>query len=622
MNLAHAAILSFLLLLTSACLARDVSDLNPPFPRIGNCYGAGLGWRQWDEGAEYWSKLDLFVGGCYDLHYDWEHERWQRVLARLEENIPKLRQVNPTALVLPYVDVIEGPDNPNVPQHWWDLRDGERWSGWPGYYRINVKLPEVLQFNLDKVREEVMGREIFDGVFYDCWHPDEWLVPRTAALRDGKAVVMLNQWNLPTTGFEHLNGCLAEDELNRVVEGRVDFEDFLARYLRWSTQSRKPVVTMIVCHPREMDMDAWRWHEVPREERRKIQESLEKADPQMVRFGLTTTLLGDGYFGYDCANLGRGNWWWYPEYDAPLGHPKGPAQRAEDGTWRRDFDGGTVVVNGSEYDAVVDLGGNYRDFSTGRVGRRFTLPVFDGRIFVSTDEPETPGEDVAPRLTQGPPSALKTTALDDLTVVQTPGGLELRFEPTGELRRILWHGRQAMTGGWPVVASPPMTYFQVQDSAAPEQQTTPEEAGLTFAGTLVDKAQRVAFTETCTVRADDRFTLRFDCEAKTDLNLRMWRHYFFFPVSQYAGATARAGDQSLVLPDTFGEERLLPSAGKVEVQTRDLVIAVESSLPLGLVDHRKWGSEDYLLAGYPVGGEVKQGTKWSVEITVSLRAAE
>jgi len=94
--------------------------VDPPYPRIGNCYGAQLT-KKWEEGREYWSKLGLIVGGGYDLHYDWENPRWTKTLRTVEENIARLRTVNPHVLVLPYVDVIEGPDNPNVPKHWWDL---------------------------------------------------------------------------------------------------------------------------------------------------------------------------------------------------------------------------------------------------------------------------------------------------------------------------------------------------------------------------------------------------------------------------------------------------------------------------------------------------------------------
>jgi len=612
---------AFLLLCASyVCLARDVRTVAPPFPRIANCYGSGLSWQTWEQGRDYWGKLDLFIGGGYDLHYDWENERWPGALARIEENVAHLREVNPTALVLPYVDVIEGPDNPNIPQAWWDLRDGQRWSGWPGMFRIDTSLPEVLQFNLDRVRGEVLGRDCFDGVFYDCWGPDEWLVPKTAELREGDAIVMINEWNLPRAGFADLNGCLAEDELNRVVEGIVDFEEFLARYLKWSSESRKPVTTTLVCHPRNMNMDPWHWDKVPWQERRDYADSLRDSDPQMVRFGLTTTLLGDGYFGYDCANLGRGQWWWYPEFDAPLGYPKGPAERRADGLWQRQFDGGLVVVNGTLYDAEVTLDANADDISTHRVGTQFTLRSFDGRIFIPSDAAPTPGDDSPPGITAAPPTSLRTATLDDGSVVaQTPKGLELRFSPSGELRVIRHGGATVMRGGWPIAALQPFRTMEARDSRPPEVSSTPEEASLRFAGTLAGDERSVSYEETCTVQPDNRLTLAFRFTAETDLDLRMWRHYFLFPVSDYAGRRATAGTQTIVLPAELGEPELLPASQEFQIDAEGGTIRIDSSFPMSLVDHRKWGTQDYLLAGYPVSGAVKAGTAWEVAMTVEVR---
>ncbi len=610
-----------LLALTSACVARDLSQINPPFPRIGNCYAAGLGSKTWEQGSNYWSKLSLIIGGGYDLHYDWEKPHWPKRLEKVEQNIAKLRQVNPNILVLPYVDVIEGPDNPDVPKQWWALKNGERWSGWPGYFRINTDLTEVLQFNLDKVRSEVCGRACFDGVFYDCWKPDDWLVPRTAALRDGKAVVMLNDWNLPRKGFATLNGVLAEDEINRVIEGMVDFEDFLARYFRWVRESRKPVVTMIVCRPQSIGDDAFRWHKLSWKERQAIRDRAQNQDPKTMRFGLTTTLMGDGYFGYDTGTMGRGNWWWYKEYDAPLGHPRGPARRNADGTWQRDYDGGTVIVNGTLYDTVAELHTKSRDVSTARVGTRFTIPSFDGRIFLPTDEPLTTTADVVPRITAAPPEKLRAAKLDNgILAAQTPGGLEIRFDTKGVLRNVIWRGQPLLTGGWPVARNLPSADFHTENDSGGIAGTSDTEARLTFRGTLVEDARRVDFTETCVVTPDNRFTLRFDFTAITDLNLRMWRHYFAFPIARYANATARTDAKRITLPATPKDDALLPASKRVVIEAADKTVTIESSISLSLVDHRKHGSEEYLLAGYPVRGAVKEGTKWSVEISATVAA--
>lgn len=610
-------------LLAFPSLGAELAGQERPYPRIGNCYAAGLGYETWEKGGPYWSKLGLILGGGYDVHYDWEKPRWAKTLKRVEENIARLRKVNPHVIILPYVDVIEGPDNPDIPKHWWDLdAQGKRWSGWPGFLRINMKLPEVLQFNLDKVRTEIIGRPCFDGVFYDCWAPDPWLCPRTAQLRDGKAVVMVNPWNLPREGFDRVNGILSEDEYNRVIEGKVDFDDFLGRYLQWCRESRKPAVTMLVGHPQNMNMDPWHWAKVSWKQRAEMRKSLQFADLKTMRFGLCATLMGDGYFGYDTANLGRGDWWWYPEYDAPLGQPLGPAQRNADGTWQRRFTGGLVVVNGTLYDAEIQLPATHRNFSSDQVGARFTVPMFDGRILIPAPGQPAAGRQPPARITCKAPREIVALALDGGTwAVQTPGGLDLRFGPEGQLQHVLWHGRSAMSGGWPVVLAPNGSQYEPKDCEAPEVQSSAQQASLAFRGTLQQGTERVEYRETCRVRPDNSFTLRFEFQALSDLDVRMWRHYFAFPVGAYAGASARAGDKSATLPRDRAEGQILPAARKVVVESDRLAIAVEASGSFTLIDHRRYGTDEYLLAGYPVHGKVPAGKQWSVEITTKLAGA-
>jgi hypothetical protein len=606
---------------TATLSARDPAAVNPPFPRIGTCYGAGIGWKSWEQGKDWWSKLDLIIGGGYDLHYDWDNPRWAKGRPRLEENLKLLREVNPDCLFLPYVDVVEGPDNPDLPEHWWELRDGKRWSGWPGYFRINTKLPEVLQFNLDRTRDDILSQPLFDGVFFDCWDPDPWLVPRTAKLRDGKAITMINDWNLPDHGFEHLNGCLAEDELNRVVDGKVGFEDYLARYLRWCNESRKPLVTMLVCHPRQTEGSPWESKKRTREERQKLIRIAETVDPQMMRFGLTTTLLGDGYFGYDGGNgLSRGNWWWYAEYDAPLGYPKGPAQRRDDGLWQRDFDGGRVIVNGTAYDAVANVAVRMKDMSTGRVGTRFAIPMFDGRILLPTTDPVTAGEPEAPRLTRTPPAQPQALLLDNgICLLRAPNGLEVRFSPAGEPKQILWHGRAIMTGGWPGIFAPPMRRFDIAKHGRCEVTVDNDSASLAFGGTLGHEGKRIDYTETCTMSAEGGWRTTFEFTVRDDVELRMWRQYVSFPTADYAGGTAASEAANVPLAETPGEGKLLSEANRVVLTAHGLAVTVESTVPMGLVDHRKWGTNEFLLAGYPLHGEVKAGTTLTVERRISVK---
>lgn len=612
-----------ILALATPAPAAEPNPSGPPFPRIGTCYGANLGYRSWEEGGEYWSKLRLIVGGCYDLHYDWDSRDWSKTLTRTEENLAKLRKINPQVIVLPYVDVIEGIDNPKLPETWWDLnQEGKRWEGWPGYYRINTKLPEVLEYNLVKVRDEILKRSCFDGVFYDCWHVEDTLCPKTAALRDGKAIVMINDWNLPRTGFATLNGCLAEDEFNRVMEGKVDFEDFLGRYLRWCRESRKPAVTMLVGHPRNMPMDPFETHKIPWKQRVEQRKALQHSDPQALRFGLTTTLMGDGYFGYDCANMGRGDWWWFPEYDAPLGYPKGPASKLPDGTWRRDFEGGKVVVNGSMYDATVQLDRNYRDVSSGRVAKQFTVRMLDGRILVPTDDPASGGEDPPPRVTLSPPKAVRAAELGNgLYAVQTPGGLDLRIASDGSPQNILWGGKTLFRGGWPVAQTPDHKSLAPGKAEPPAVRSDDGRSALTFRGTLLQAGtEAIDYQETLEAGPGDEFSLGFQFTAKSNLEFRFWRHYFSLPVPDFQGATARTPRVALALPEKLGAVELLPSEKTITFEAPAKIIAIESSAPMGLVDHRKWGTEEYLLAAYPIRGEVKAGTTWSFQVRVSVKS--
>jgi len=76
-------------------------------------------------------------------------------------------------------------------------------------------------------------------------------------------------------------------------------------------------------------------------------------DYRKVRFGLASTLLGDGYFSFDYGDQRHEQLWWYDEYNLNLGRaessyynllaPTDDYVRA--GLWRRDFENGVAIVN-------------------------------------------------------------------------------------------------------------------------------------------------------------------------------------------------------------------------------------------------------------------------------------
>ena len=163
-----------------------------------------------------------------------------------------------------------------------------------------------------------------------------------------------------------------------------------------------------------------------------------------------------------------------------------------------------------------------------------------------------------------------------------------------------------MGGGFPVVATHPFLQFQPTDVVVgPEDQAAGGPVERRWSGQLARDEQRVSFIEKVRVHADNRFTLKFDCEALTDLDIRMGRHYVTFPVPLYAGAKASATGKTISLPESLGETDLLSSSKQFTVDAEAAKISVESTLPLALVDHRRYGTEEYLLAGYPVWNAVK-----------------
>jgi hypothetical protein len=343
-----------------------------------------------------------------------------------------------------------------------------------------------------------------------------------------------------------------------------------------------------------------------------------------MRFGLTTALLGDGYFAYDAGTMARGNWWWYKEYDEPLGYPKGPAKRFPDGTWRREFQGGLVVVNGTHYDISVKLPRIYHDVSTGRVSRTFTVPMFDGRILLPSKGSVTETPDVKPRITASLPKSLLMVRLpNDIVAVQTPTGLEMRFKSDGELNDILWRGHMLMTGGFPVVATPPFNLFSVisADNAPADvvdRSAKAASAALHFHGAFTYGSQNAKYAETCVVRSDSQFTLHYDFTAETDLDIRMWRQYFDFPLSDYLGQVAKSGSRTAILPSEVSKSEILPWAKSFTFEAKGVRVIVQSSADMALTDDRNYGSQDYMLAGYPIDGKVKRGAKWTYEVTVKV----
>jgi hypothetical protein len=126
-----------------------------------------------------------------------------------------------------------------------------------------------------------------------------------------------------------------------------------------------------------------------------------------MRWGLTTALLGDGYFSYEIGINGHGSsgLMWFDEYDNAgrgrgyLGYPTSDAYVVRDygrdrKVFRRDYQKGIVLCNPSEREATVNLQGTYRlikgvqqpGINTGKLVTSIRIDPRDGRILLNGDK--------------------------------------------------------------------------------------------------------------------------------------------------------------------------------------------------------------------------------------------
>lgn len=88
-----------------------------------------------------------------------------------------------------------------------------------------------------------------------------------------------------------------------------------------------------------------------------------KNNYQKMRFGLTSTLLGNGFFSFDYGEESHEQLWWYDEYSVKLGQPISKAynllavnnSKIQAGLWRRDFENGVIVVNSTNKRQIYSL---------------------------------------------------------------------------------------------------------------------------------------------------------------------------------------------------------------------------------------------------------------------------
>ncbi|MBI4457998.1 VCBS repeat-containing protein [Candidatus Uhrbacteria bacterium] len=254
---------------------------------------------------------------------------------------------------------------------WLTDSGGVTLSVWPGTRTINAVTPwqSILP---TYVKEDVMSSGVWDGIFYDEFSTTiSWLnggdidlqrdgvrddarladvawkrsmitmLKRTRELLGPAAVIITNGDSDPDVQ-PFVNGRMFES-FPTPWEGRGTWTDSMRSYLRVQSQVGFTPVSVVNSNTRDTG---------------------DRSDYRRMRFGLASTLMGDGYFSFDFGETDHGQLWSYDEQDARLGRPLGGpvnvlAPQIKDmraGVWRRDFERGVALVNSTKETRTVVLG--------------------------------------------------------------------------------------------------------------------------------------------------------------------------------------------------------------------------------------------------------------------------
>ncbi len=336
------------------------------YPRLANYY---LPWSLNSSQAQSLAQWDFLI-------LDMENQN--NNLAQLE----LIKKINPQAIILAYVPAQElySQVSPQIAhfrteliqscQEDWYLYDKyqQRISCWPGTYTLNLANYELWPNFLSKfVKNKILSQNIWDGVFYDNLTASiSWLDANIDLNSDGKSEA---NWQVDrawrqgalqilkaTQDFEQdfiLVGNSASDiNLHTYLNGRM-FETFPTPWEgngQWADSMRLYLRTLP-----EKNLEPHIYIINSNTENTGVMDNY-----RQMRFGLTSTLLGDGFFSFDYGDRAHSQLWWYDEYSVLLGQAHGQAYNLLDknnsfikpGLWRRDFSNGIAVVNSTQQEQI------------------------------------------------------------------------------------------------------------------------------------------------------------------------------------------------------------------------------------------------------------------------------
>lgn len=324
--------------------------------------------------ANYYLRWHLDEGAVQEL------AKWDLVILDAENQISnpdmlrRLRQLNPNITILAYFTAQDiRADAGSLPQtirakyaaglasQWYlkNLGTGNYYSAWPGMLMLNMADNAPLtngqrlnNYAAHFVSKEILSTGLWDGIFYDnTWQDVVWFAGKNIDLNaDGQVdnnidthwregVRFLYNETRRITSNRYLivgNGSLEayKNDLNGIMlenfPNHNGWQGTMDVYFTFQNAKYTPGALIV--------------------NRTTLNKGTQN-DFRSMRFGLTSALLGDGYYSFDYGDQAHEQTWWYDEYDQKLGEPLGDPisvngkLRFQDDVWRRDFSRGVVLVN-------------------------------------------------------------------------------------------------------------------------------------------------------------------------------------------------------------------------------------------------------------------------------------
>lgn len=345
----------------------NATTLKSTYPRLLNYF---LKWTITDQEAEELSKWDVVV-------LDME------VAENSKNQLKKIKELNPNIIILAYLtsqEIISNIDDYNEAYTRQELNDGispvwylhdqlgQMISNWPGTNMLNISSgagydSQGKQFNdylPEFVASKIAASGLWDGIFFDNTWGDVayinngnldlnndgvkdtiseantlWsngvkkILAKTRELCGSKFIIVGN--GRIYNGYNNLlNGMMLENFPSSWENGGT-WAGSIESYFKMPGLSLNPAIPMINVYDKN------------------------KENYKHFRFGLTSTLLGEGYYSYDYDVTSHGQTWWYDEYNVNLGPAYSKAYNLlsssleiKSGLWRRDFKYGSVIVNSTK----------------------------------------------------------------------------------------------------------------------------------------------------------------------------------------------------------------------------------------------------------------------------------